>query len=63
MKSDGSSSSVGQMEALPDKKSTEPWRDFDRSETPSDRLDPVRFRADGSSVNLSICLQVEGVHG
>ncbi|XP_040897946.1 sulfhydryl oxidase 2 isoform X2 [Toxotes jaculatrix] len=31
LKSDGSSSSVGQMGALPDKQSTEPWRDFDRS--------------------------------
>ncbi|XP_071328450.1 sulfhydryl oxidase 2 [Trachinotus anak] len=31
LKSHGSSSSVGQVGALPDKHSTEPWRDFDRS--------------------------------
>ncbi|XP_022620482.1 sulfhydryl oxidase 2 isoform X2 [Seriola dumerili] len=30
LKSDDSSSSVGQVGALPDKHSTEPWRDFDR---------------------------------
>lgn len=58
-KSDSSSSSGGQMGALQPKHSTEPWRDFDRSET---QLSSARFRVSGSTVNLFLCLQVEGVH-